>query len=103
MARNAICNKTISVEDKTCTFEFPAIDKTLTVTLVDVQSVLTQLALHGLSQKGGDAFAGEKDPEEAFNKCGEVIGRLKEGDWAKARQPGSGPSVPSGVLWWALR
>jgi hypothetical protein len=63
----------------------------LSISLSEVpEKILTELALHGLSQKVGDSYSGEKDPQEAKAKAEDVIDRLKSGDWVKARLRGEG-------------
>lgn len=38
-------------------------------------------ALHGLSQKGGDSYAGVKTVDEAIEKCEALFENLQEGTW----------------------
>lgn len=52
--------------------------------------IVKQLALHGLSQKGGDAYSGAKDPEEARGLLLKVVERLEQNEWRAAREAGSG-------------
>lgn len=92
MAKASICEKSYSVEERTASFVFAADAGQLDINLADVKNVLTNLALHGLMQKVGDCFAGEKDPKEAFNKAKELIDRLKAGEWRAARES-KGPST----------
>ena len=47
-----------------------------------------KLALHGLKQKLGDAYAGEKDPAAAMKAVEEVYSRLKNGEWTTGRAGG---------------
>ena len=47
-----------------------------------------RLALHGLKQKLGDAYAGEKDPAAAMKSVQEVYERLRNGEWTTARSGG---------------
>ena len=62
----------------------------LTVNLADLSpEMVTQLALHGLSQKLGDSYSGEKDVEVARAKANAVAERLAKGEW-KATRDGSG-------------
>jgi len=72
-----------------------------TVQLGDLsENVINQLALHGLKQKGTDAYSGfgTKYGDEAVSHAaaanGRVIEALKNGDFNAARQAGtSGPKV----------
>lgn len=53
------------------------------------EDIVRHLALHGLSQKLGDSYAGEKDVEVAKAKAKKVAERLQAGEW-KAVREGSG-------------
>lgn len=53
------------------------------------EDIVKHLALHGLSQKLGDSYAGEKDVEVAKAKAKKVAERLQAGEW-KAVREGSG-------------
>ncbi|RMH12687.1 MAG: hypothetical protein D6698_15020 [Gammaproteobacteria bacterium] len=65
----------------------------LTADLSEVSDdIRLKLALHGLKQKLGDSYAGEKDPAAAFKAASEVWERLKAGEWSSARS-GSGGRV----------
>lgn len=92
MAKATVCTKDYSIEDKSATFEFADGVGSLAVKLDELRGVLTNLALHGLVQKIGDCYAGEKDPKEAFNKASDLLERLKKGEWSKARES-KGPST----------
>ena len=88
--RNKICVKTVDLEGQAVSFAF-ANGNTVEARLTDFnKEILSQLALHGLSQKGGDAYSGEKDPQEAANLTLEVLDRLKAGEWGVKRQKGEG-------------
>lgn len=52
--------------------------------------MVTHLALHGFSQKGGDSYSGESDLEVAKAKVRGVIERLIAGDWKAVREAGGG-------------
>jgi len=54
------------------------------------EAIRLNLALHGLSQKCGDAYSSEKDPAEAKAKADEVWARLKSGEWVIRRARGEG-------------
>lgn len=43
-------------------------------------------AWHGLSQKGGDTYAGAKDADEAEDRLAAILERLSENEWIKARE-----------------
>lgn len=54
-------------------------------------NIVTLLALHGLSQKLGDSFAGVKgDVAAAKAKFEAVLLQLQSGEWKKAREAGEG-------------
>lgn len=53
------------------------------------ESIVTQLAMHGLSQKLGDSYASVKgDVAKAIVLFDGVLKQLQEGEWAKARGDG---------------
>lgn len=47
-----------------------------------------QLVLHGLSQKGGDSYAGAESVKEARVSCQTVVDNLKAGIWATKASKG---------------
>jgi hypothetical protein len=49
--------------------------------------IITKLALHGLSQKVGDSYAGA-ELAEAHELAGSVVKRLIEGEWTQASTGG---------------
>lgn len=49
--------------------------------------IVTKLALHGLSQKIGDSYAGA-ELNEAHELAGSVVERLTAGEWTQAREGG---------------
>ena len=51
------------------------------------EGIITKLALHGLSQKVGDSYAGA-ELAEAHELAGNVIERLVAGEWTQAREGG---------------
>jgi hypothetical protein len=58
----------------------------VTISLSDLSpEIVTRLALHGLSQKIGDSYAGaaaEPNPTKySFEQIEDVIGQLKRGEW----------------------
>lgn len=56
-------------------------------------SIVRQLALHGLSQKGGDSYSGADSVEEARGLLQKVLENLKNGNWSAARAAGEGGKV----------
>lgn len=52
------------------------------------QEIIHRLAMHGLSQKLGDSYAGAAD-EERFAKASGVFGDLAEGNWSTRVAAGS--------------
>jgi len=51
------------------------------------QSIVTKLAIHGLSQKLGDSYAGA-EATEAYDLANNVAARLLAGEWTQAREGG---------------
>lgn len=66
--------------------------QTRTVLLTDLQAHNDSgiLACHGLSQKGGDEYASEKDVDDAVLAFDDLMDRLKKGDWSEKREGGFG-------------
>lgn len=87
------CSKEYDVETGLMSFTFQdgqVVECNLTDFSADIQK---QLSLHGLSQKGGDSFAGAKgNVAEAVKSVSDVIEQLKAGVWRAA--PGEGESRP---------
>jgi hypothetical protein len=87
--------KIVNVEAQSVSFEFE--DKSvLTIALSELSpATVIRAALHGISQKGGDSYAGAKDEADpiAFAKAqvADVIRNLQAGDW-RAASTGSGGS-----------
>lgn len=52
-----------------------------------------RLALHGLAQKVGDSYSGEKDVEIAIGRAQNVVKALAEGNWARTGSGGGGGSI----------
>lgn len=48
------------------------------------------LACHGLSQKGGDEYAGEKDVDDSVMAFDDLMDRLRKGEWSEKREGGFG-------------
>jgi hypothetical protein len=67
-------------------------EETLSVGLSDLsEEIVKQLALHGLSQKLGDSYAGSKgDAGEAVKMARAVADRLKSGEWTAKRESSGG-------------
>lgn len=62
------------------------------------EDILLQAIGHGLSQKIGDEYSGEKDVDDMVLAAEEMVKRLASGDWAAARQAGDGFSGASVVI-----
>jgi len=93
MARTKIADKSIADDLSGVSIGFVH-GETLTVALDSLsEEIVRRLALHGLSQKLGDAYSGEDDPAAALACSKAVAERLAEGDWAKAREGGSGGRI----------
>lgn len=88
--RNKVASKEISENAVTITFSD---ESTVAVSLSDLPAeIVTQLALHGLSQKLGDSYAGVKgDAKEGFKLASAVAERLRSGEF-NAKREGSGAS-----------
>lgn len=65
-----------------------AIETTLEEYSPDIRD---RLALHGLSQKLGDSYAGITDSKEAFEKVQAVLGDLLKGEWTS--RVAAGPRI----------
>lgn len=96
-----MAKKTVSVETKSVSFEFGDAGTVIFDLSKVSDEMLTQLALHGASQKGGDSYAGAKsatdgteiDPNEwAKSECQRVIEQIYAGEWTVRRASG-GPGV----------
>jgi hypothetical protein len=89
-ARARIATKLIDPEAGTVTFDFTHGESSV-YALSDLPAhIQTQLALHGISQKGGDSYSGEKEPREAKASADEVWARLVSGEWVVRRQRSEG-------------
>lgn len=88
-----VCKKTVDTAKQTVTFEFADGAGTLVLPLAELSTdIQSHLALHGVSQKVGDSFAGAKDAAEAFGFAQETIKDLTEGKWT-SRVASSGPKI----------
>lgn len=78
-----------TVSDNSVTFSFHDAGA-FTVDIADIpEATIRQLALHGISQKVGDACSGEPDPALARGLCEAVAENLRKGVWA-TRASGGG-------------
>lgn len=66
-------------------FDF-ANGETRTVMLVEVQPLISRLAVHGLSQKLGDEYAGEKTTDDCLTVFDDLLTTLKSGKFSVGRQ-----------------
>ena len=81
---------TKKIEGDVITITFEETNETLTVDINDIPAdIQSRLAMHGLSQKLGDSYAGA-DAGEAFGRANGVASDLKEGNWS-TRVAASGP------------
>lgn len=83
---------TKSIEGTTVTWEFPSTGEKISQDLAALpDEIKTRLALHGLSQKGGDSYAGlGSEIEKAAEALKRVLADLTAGNWAAARASGGG-------------
>ena len=58
------------------------------ITFYVPEAFLMQAAAHGISQKLGDAMAGEKNLEDAIEAVQAVAAQIEKGDWNKQRESG---------------
>lgn len=64
--------------------------QTRSILLEQVLPQFERLAVHGLSQKGGDSYASEKDVEDAVMAFDDTIDTLLKGEWSDQREGGFG-------------
>lgn len=64
--------------------------KTRTILLSELAPLAATLQAHGLSQKGGDEYASEKDVDDAVMAFDDLMDRLKKGEWSERREGGFG-------------
>jgi hypothetical protein len=62
--------------------------QTRTILLSDLTALSSILGCHGLSQKGGDEYASEKDVDDAVLAFDDLMDRLKKGEWSERREGG---------------
>lgn len=74
--------------------------QTRTVLLSELSGLSAELGCHGLSQKGGDEYASEKDVEDAVMALDDLMDRLKKFEWSERREGGGfgGASVLAKAL-----
>lgn len=82
MARNQVAKKEVNVEAGTVTFKFSD-GKELPISLDNIPAeMIRRLALHGIGQKVGDAYAGS-DVGDAHADASEVADMLQRGVWTE--------------------
>jgi len=88
-----VASKVLDFESKGVEFEFSGKEPQL-IKLEDFSpDIQLHLALHGLSQKLGDAYSSSKgDVDVAQTMFNDALAQLKAGDWRAAR--GEGESKP---------
>ena len=92
-----LASKTVSTEEVKVVLTFSN-GTVLSLGVNEVNDAMRErLALHGLSQKMGDALAGEDDVNVAIAKVEAITDRLRNGEWA-----GSGGGSAGGDLALAL-
>lgn len=96
-----MAKKSVQVENKAVEFEFANAGIVRFELSKVSDEMLTQLALHGASQKGGDSYASAKsategtdiDPNEwAFEQCQATVDQIYAGDWS-VRRAGGGATI----------
>lgn len=89
MSKNRLAKKVVDAEKGTVSFVFaPDTDKArnITATLASIPTnIITRLALHGLSQKCGDSYAGAANDGEAEEAVKAVLEDLVAGNWSASR------------------
>ncbi len=86
-ARNSLCKKVVDLEAGTVAFAFTDAE-TVTFNIGDLdEKGLRRAALHGISQKGGDSYAGVKSVKEAQENLVKTLQAVEKGDWS-TRVPG---------------
>lgn len=96
-----MAKKIVSVENKTVTFDFGEAGEVVFDLSRVSPEMLTRLALHGASQKGGDSYASAKsategtdiDPNEwAKGQCEAAVEQVYNDDWS-VRRAGGGSQI----------
>ena len=79
-----------TIDGDVITIKFLETNEELAVNINDIPAeVISRLAMHGLSQKLGDSYAGA-ETGEAFGRATGVASDLKDGNWS-TRVAASGP------------
>lgn len=93
-ARVSVAKRVVDETEQTVTFKFSN-GSTLVAKLAEVPGMVTRLALHGLSQKLGDPFAGAKgDVALAFGLASDAYGALKQNQWSeRGKGEEEGPTI----------
>ena len=87
MARNQYAKKKVDDANNLVAFTFSD-GRVLTAGMDEFNiSIIRRLALHGLSQKIGDSYAGDESVREAFDSANETLNDLLKGEWS-TRTPG---------------
>lgn len=81
MARNKMAKKIPDEAAGKITFEFSD-GRTLSVAVSELSpEIARRAAMHGLSQKGGDSYAGAETVDEAYDACESTLNALRNGVW----------------------
>ena len=93
MARNRLATKAINEDAGTVTVKFSD-ERTVSLSITDLNGVTAKRsALHGMSQKLGDSFAGADTVDEAYDACAATAQNLRDGNWATRGVGGTGTSI----------
>ncbi len=88
--RNKLASKKADATNGTVTFAIADEGQPIVAALTALpQAIVNQLALHGLSQKCGDSYAGAETPAEARAAVSAVLADLTAGNWNAARAGGA--------------
>jgi hypothetical protein len=95
-------DKTVTIDTAAGTVEVQ-IDfrngKTVKVTSGELDEATLLMAMgHGLSQKVGDEYSGEKEVDDMYLAADDMVQRLKKGEWTAPRAAGDGFSGASIVI-----
>lgn len=87
---NRQADKTVTIEDGVVSVRIDFRNgKTVSLSSNEVSDETKQMSMgHGMSQKIGDEYSGEKDPEDMFLAAEDMVKRLKAGEWTVPRQTG---------------
>lgn len=88
MAKKA--TKTIDLDKQTVEFKFPEpVSKSIVVEFAKLANPMKlRSALHGISQRIGDSYAGAKSVQEAYDSAKSVFDELVAGNWSAPRSAG---------------